>query len=86
MTGGISRLKYHLAKIPRHDVGICLKSTPEIMRVAHDSIHTKDEKKEDATANRTELAVRNSSLSTTKGSERGSTDLATKRSASFFVP
>jgi hypothetical protein len=38
ITGGISRLKYNLAKIPRHDVGICLKSTPKIMRAGHDSI------------------------------------------------
>jgi hypothetical protein len=31
---GISRLKYHLAKIPGFDVDPCPKSTPEIVRPA----------------------------------------------------
>jgi hypothetical protein len=86
MRGRISRLKYHLAKIPRHDVGICLKSTSEIMRVAHDSIQTKDKKKEDATTKKVELTIRSSWLSTPKGSGRGSMDSVIVRSTSFFVP
>jgi hypothetical protein len=47
ITGGVYRLKYHLAKIPGHDVGPCKNVSPEIMRVAHDSINTKERKKEE---------------------------------------
>jgi hypothetical protein len=65
---------------------ILTKSTPEIMRIVHDSIHAKDKKKEDATANRAKLTIRSSRLSTTEGSGRDSTDSAIGRSASFFVP
>jgi len=32
--GGISRLKYHLAQIPGHEVEICPNSTPEIIQIA----------------------------------------------------
>jgi hypothetical protein len=35
---GISRLKYHLAKSPRIDVDPCPNSTPEIMRIANQSL------------------------------------------------
>jgi hypothetical protein len=35
MMGGITRLKYHLAKISRHEVDICPNSTPEIMRISN---------------------------------------------------
>ena len=52
MTEGISRLKYHLAKIMGRDILICTESTPEIMRMAHDAIYEKDRKKEVAVANR----------------------------------
>ena len=38
MSGGVDRLKYHLAKLPGHDVGLCTAVTPEIMRSAHDAI------------------------------------------------
>jgi hypothetical protein len=41
MSGGICRLKYHLAKIPGHDVGVCPETTPEIMRIAFDALETK---------------------------------------------
>ena len=58
MTGDISRLKYHLAKLPSHDVGLCTAVTPEIMRMAHDAIHLKDRKREDSAANSAELAAR----------------------------
>ncbi len=34
ISGGISRLKYHLAQIPKHEVGICKKATPEIIQIA----------------------------------------------------
>jgi hypothetical protein len=80
MTGGVSRLKYHLAKIPGHDVGICSKSTPEIMRAAHNAIYEKDKKREEAVATKVELATdgvarssRTTGISGTQGSERDST-------------
>ena len=57
MTGGISRLKYHLKKLLGHDVGLCSAVTPEIMRMAHDAIHSKDRKREESAANRAELAT-----------------------------
>jgi hypothetical protein len=86
MTRRINRLKYHLAKILGHDVGICLKCTPEIMRVAHDSIQAQGKKKEDAATKNVELIVRSSGVSTPEGSGRGSTNSATGRSTYFFVP
>ena len=36
--GGISQLKYHLAKIPGHGVGICEHVTPEVTRLAAKSV------------------------------------------------
>jgi hypothetical protein len=86
MIKGISTSKYHLAKPPRHDIGICPQVGPEVMRVVHDSIHAKDRKKEEAASHKVECAIRSSGLSTTKGSGRGSTDSPTKRSSYFFVP
>jgi hypothetical protein len=38
MFGKISRLKYHLAKIPGHDVDIFPPSTLEIVHIANQSI------------------------------------------------
>ena len=82
MTRGISRLKYHLAKLPGNDVSLCTGVTPEIMRSAHDSIHEKNKKKDEIAANRVELAsfglTRGSGVSMSTnvgaGSGRGSTD------------
>ena len=37
MTGGISRLKYHLAQIAGHDVRACKETTPEIIAKGHTS-------------------------------------------------
>ena len=81
MSGGVNKLKYHLAKLPGHDVGICTAMTPEIMRSVHDAIHEKMRKKNEIAANRVELATFGqarsvgASLSTTigEGSGRGST-------------
>ena len=87
MTGGISRLKYHLAKPPVHDVSLCTGVTPEIMIYAHDSIHEKNKKKDEIAANRVELAAfgltrgSGASMSTNVGasSGRGSTNSLIKR-------
>ena len=39
MTGGISRLKYHLAQIVGHEVGICEQATPKNVQIANKSLH-----------------------------------------------
>ena len=88
MTGGITRLKYHLAKIPGRDVGPCSKVEPELMRAAHDALQVKDGKKEAAAAKKAQLAAfgiesSRQSISPTAGSGRGST---ATRSSSYFVP
>jgi hypothetical protein len=36
--GGITWLKYHLARIPGHEVDICPKSTPKIMHIANKAL------------------------------------------------
>jgi hypothetical protein len=38
MMGGITRLKYHLARIPGHEVDICPNSTTEIMHIANKAL------------------------------------------------
>jgi hypothetical protein len=38
MMGGITRLKYHLARIPGHEVDICPNLTPEIMHIANKAL------------------------------------------------
>ena len=100
MTGGISRLKYHLAKLPGHDVGLCTAVTPEIMRMAHDAIHSKDRKREESAANRAELAAGGVARTSgtydydhpdpTEGSVGGSTAMGSASvrvaASSFFVP
>ena len=76
MSGGICRLKYHLAKIPEHDVDVCDHTSPEIMRIAFDSLEAKDKKKDEKAARKAELSFRSLATSTPEGhgSGRGSTD------------
>ena len=38
MMGGITRLKYHLARIPGHEVDICPNSTAKIMHIANKAL------------------------------------------------
>jgi hypothetical protein len=38
MMGGITRMKYHLAKISGHEVDIFSNSTPEIMRISNKAL------------------------------------------------
>ena len=68
MSGGICRLKYHLAKILGHDVDVCPNTNPEIMRIAFDSLEAKDKKKNDAAARKAKLSVRSSTTSTPEDS------------------
>ena len=67
MSGGICRLKYHLAKIPRHEIEVCGSTTPEIMRIAFDSLEAKDKKKDDAAAKKAELSFKSLATSTLEG-------------------
>jgi hypothetical protein len=53
---GISRLKYHLAKIPRFDVDPCPESTPEIVRIANQSLIDMANKRDATEARKKELA------------------------------
>jgi hypothetical protein len=57
IIGGVYMLKYLLAKILGHDVGPCSNVSAEIMRVSHDSINTKERKKEESAAKKVELAA-----------------------------
>jgi hypothetical protein len=86
MTGGIRKLKYHLTKLPEHDLVICPRSSSKIMRVVHDLIHPKNKKKEEAATYKAEHTIRILRLSTTEGSRRGSTDSPTSKSSSFLLP
>ena len=88
MSGGICRLKYHLAKISGHDVGVCPETTPEIMRIEFDALETKDKNKDEKAAKKTEISLRSSGTSAAEGqgSGRGSTDSGTgsRRLSPFF--
>ena len=63
MTGGVTRLKYHLARLLGHDVGICKVSSPELIRKALEAIEEKDRKKEEAERNKAERAGRSFGIS-----------------------
>ena len=92
------RLKYHLARLHGHDVGLCIVSSLELIQKALEAIDEKDRKKEDAERKKVERASRSFGISSSdfeaKGSERGSTaSLATASAnvvgsgrSSFFVP
>ena len=92
MTGGITRLKYHLARLSGHDVGICTVSSLELIQKALEAIDEKDRKKEETERNKVERAGRSFRISSSdfevEGSGRASTASPTTVSArsSFFVP
>ena len=44
MAGGVTRLKYHLARLPGHDVIPCTVSSAEIVQKALEAIAEKDRK------------------------------------------
>eukprot|EP00253_Pinus_taeda_P004556 PITA_04556 len=56
VTGGITRLKYHLARLSGHDVGVCTVFSPELIQKALEGIDEKDKKKEEAERNKAERA------------------------------
>ena len=63
MFGGISHLKYHLAKISGNEVGIFPTSTLEIVHIANQSIFATGRRIEQREEFRLELANRSTSLS-----------------------
>jgi len=46
MTGGVTRLKYHLARLTGHDVGICAVSSVELIQKVFEASDEKDRKKQ----------------------------------------
>jgi hypothetical protein len=66
LTSGISWLKCHIAQISRHEVGICPKSTTEIIHIANQSLLEIGKKKEARQALRLELATRGVARTTTR--------------------
>jgi hypothetical protein len=69
--GGISRLKYHLAKITGFDVDIFLNSSLEIMCIANKSLIDMDNKRDvvEACKKELELANRNTGISAYEGDQ-----------------
>ena len=99
--GGISRLKYHLAKIPGHGVGICEHVTPEVMRLAAKSVLDYANEKEKKEQLKAELLARTRERTPTMGasgsglgsvppffSPTGATSstMPSSLASSFFVP
>jgi hypothetical protein len=82
MMGGITRLKYHLAKIPGHEVDICPNSTPEIMRIANKALEDMGLAREYREAKKAQFARGGGGISE-EGSSAASIPPST---SSFFVP
>ena len=55
MTRGISRLRYHLAQISRHDVEICEQTSPSIVQIANKSLHDMNMKRDVRASVRNEM-------------------------------
>jgi hypothetical protein len=90
--GGISRLKYHLAKISGFDVDACDKTNPEIMRIANQSIIEMANKRDAKEARKNELAGRNIGTSASGGGPQShssatgpSTSAVCSSTSPFFV-
>jgi hypothetical protein len=89
MFGGISCLKYHLAKILGNDVEICKASTPELIHIANQSIFEMNKKRDQREETRLELANRYGSTSgvgESQSSSSHSTMPGPSTSSPFFVP
>lgn len=71
MTRGISKLKYHLARIPGHEVDICKNSTPVIIHLTNKSLGNMGKKKDHREAMRVELASGGVATSATHISKGG---------------
>jgi hypothetical protein len=93
MTGGVYRLKYHLAKIPRHEVEICPISSPELVVKATKALEDYTENKKYAKAKKKEMASNSKSSTHTLGAMGvESSEIQSSQSAMpiatspFFVP
>ena len=67
MTSEVYRLKYHLAKIPGHEVEICPISNPELVVKATKALEDYAENKKYAEAKKKEMASRSKSSTHTLG-------------------
>jgi hypothetical protein len=88
MFGGISYLKYHLAKIPGNEE-ICKASTPEIVHIANQSILDMNKKRDQREDMRLELANRYGStlgVGESQSSSSHSIMPSPSTSSHFFVP
>jgi hypothetical protein len=93
MTGGVYRLKYHLAKISGHEVGICPNSSPELVVKATKALEEYAENKKYTEAKKKEMASRSKSSTHTLGVVGvGSSEIHSSQSvmpiatSPFFVP
>eukprot|EP00253_Pinus_taeda_P014538 PITA_14538 len=92
IIGEVTQLKYHVARLTGHDVGICTVSSSKLIQKALEAIDAKDRKKEEVERNKVEHASRSFGISSSdfeaEGSGRGSTPSPATVSAnsSFFVP
>jgi hypothetical protein len=92
MTGGVYKLKYHLSKIPWHEVGICPNSSPELIVKATKALEEYAENKKYAEAKKKEMASRSKSSIHTLGAVGvGSSEIHSLQSvmpttSPFFVP
>lgn len=74
---GVMWLKYHLARLPGHDVALCKASSAKLIQKALKAVDEKDRKKEEAERNKVERAGRFFGIPSfdfdAEGSGRGST-------------
>jgi hypothetical protein len=83
ISGGISRLKYHLARIPGFDVDACDKTNPKLMRIANQAIIDMANKRDAKEARKNELADRNIGTSASGGA---TIPLLSHRALNFCSP
>jgi hypothetical protein len=89
MMGGIGRLKYHLAKILGHEVGIYPKSTPKIMHIANKALDDMGIDREHREAMKAQFGRGGGGRSEeggTKSDTISSASATSPSTSSFFVP
>jgi len=93
MTGGIYRLKYHIAQIQGQNIGICDKSTPELIAKAKHAIEGYARKKDLKESMRREIASRSKGSNTGTFNTLGSVGAGStgesampSETSPFFVP
>lgn len=85
-------MKYHIARILKHEVATYLKSTPNIIYIAHQSITETGRKKEERAALSLKLAAggvarssRTTNISGRGGNERDSSTSPCTKPSPFFI-